>query len=180
MKNLSREQVVGLEKAFKEAKTGREKIRFEAVWLLARGYKRKEVLTILGISQQALGSWVTQYHKLGLSGLNNRPQPGNHHKLTKVQKDQPKSIVTTQTPQKSGLDGQFWSIESLAQLVNQKFGVNYQSKESYRALFHYCGFSFHKPRKVNLRQSEHMQVRFEETLKKDLRTGVTEKIRWSW
>lgn len=155
MKNLPNEQVIALEKAFRK--------------------ERKS-----GISKQALGNWVTRYKRLGLLGLKDKLQPGNHHKLTKLQKRSIKQLITTQTPSQLGLTGQFWSTETLKALVQVKFNVKFQSKESYRQLFHYCGFSFHKPKKVNQRQSEYMRVRFEETLKKDLRTGLVEKIKWSW
>src|ERR1700738_3223684 len=103
MRNLSQEQVEVLGKAFKKTQKGQEKIRYHALWLLGRGYKRKEVLTILGISKQVLGNWVTIYNKSGLKGLETKAQPGNHHKLTKVQKQKIKNLITVNTPSQLGL-----------------------------------------------------------------------------
>lgn len=180
MRNLPMEQVIALEKAFKKEKRGREKLRYQAIWLLARRYKRAEVVNLLGISKQALGGWVTIYKRFGLLGLKDKLQPGNHHKLTRKQKKKVKQLITTSSPKELGLKDSFWSITTLKQLVKEKFKVEFKSKESYRQLLHFCGFSFHKPKKVNQRQSEHMRVRFEEILKKDSKTGVVEKIKWSW
>lgn len=180
MRNLPNEQVIALEKAFRKAKRGREKIRYQALWLLSRGYKRAEVIKLLGISKQTLGGWVTRYKKDGLKGLLDKAQPGNHHKLTKKQKTSIKALINTQTPLQLGFKGQFWNIETLEGLIKEKFNVRFHSRESYRSLLHWCGFSFHKGAKVNIKQSEYTKVRFEETLKKDSKTGLIRKIRWSW
>src|SRR5579862_8245716 len=107
MKNLSREQVDLLEYAYRKAKKVREKQRYHALWLLTKGYKRAQVQEILGISKQALGDWVTTYHKVGLEGLADKPQPGNHHKLTLKQKQTIKELITTNTPEELSLTGRF-------------------------------------------------------------------------
>ena len=53
MRNLPREQVEFLEKAYKKARKVRE--RYHTLWLLAKGYKRAEVQEIVWISKQAPG-----------------------------------------------------------------------------------------------------------------------------
>jgi transposase len=169
MKNLSREQVGLLEKTYKQAQRGREKQRYHALWLVAKGYQRRQVQEIIGISKQALGDWVTTYHKDGLEGLRDKPQPGNHHKLTLKQKETIKELVTTKTPRELGFGERFWSTDDLKQLVRQQFSVTYRSMDSYYRLFAYCGFSSHKPDKVNKRQAVSSKKEFEERLKKDWR-----------
>jgi transposase len=167
MKNLPREQVEFLENAYKKARKVREQKRLQALRLLAKGYKRKEVQEIIGISKQALGDWVTKYHKNGLARLRDKPQPGNHHKLTIQQKQTIKELVTTKTPQELGYRGRFWSKESLQRLVKDKFSVTYRSMDSYYRLFALCGFTSHKPDKVNKWQSVSSKKEFEERLKKE-------------
>lgn len=179
IKNLPQVAVAELEGAFRRTKDGREKLKYHALWLLARGYKRAEVINIVGKDKNTLGRWVTVYNRDGLLGLRNKPQPGNHRKLTKQQKDQIKELLNTKTPKALGYDGRFWSIELLKRLVKDKFGVIYQSRESYRKLFIYCGFSYHKPDKENKKRNPHMVKRFEDNLKKDSR-GIRKKIVWYW
>lgn len=178
MKNLPREQVVVLEKAFKQAKKPRELLRFHALLLLAQGYKRKEVAKIVRVSTHALEDWVTGFRKAGIEGLYDKPQPGNHRKLTNDQKETLKTLITTKTPEELGLKGTFWSPALVSQLVKNIYTVLYQHEAS-RKLLLYCGFSFHKPAKVNKRQSPYERLRFEETVKKDS-SGTREKIRWYW
>lgn len=179
MKNLPSEQVILLEKAFKKAKKRREIFRLQALLLLTQGYKRQEVSRTIRVSLCALGNWVSKFKKHGVDGLYDKGQPGNHRKLTVLQKQELKTLITTQTPDQLNLEGKFWTPKLVSQLIKKQYQVNYLQEAS-RRLLHQFGLSFHKPKKVNQRQSEHMKVRFEETLKKDLKTGLTEKIRWSW
>jgi transposase len=179
MKNLPREQVEFLESAYRRAKKIREKQRLHALRLLIKGYKRKEVADILDISKQALGDWVTRYHKYGLSGLRDKPQPGNHHTLTKEQKQTIKELITTTSPDKLGYTGRFWNTDQLGRLVKEKYGVKYHSLDSYYRLFAFCGFSYHKPDKVNKGQRITTKIAFEEQLKKDWR-GIAREMGWYW
>ena len=179
MKNLPGEQVILLEKAFKKTKKRREIFRLQALLLLTQGYKRKEVSRTVRVSLCALGNWVSKFKKHGVDGLCDKNQPGNHRNLTVLQKQELKTLITTKTPDQLNLEGKFWTPKLVSQLIRSKYQVSYL-KEASRRLLHRFGLSFHKPRKVNQRQSEHMKVRFEETLKKDSGTGVVEKIRWSW
>lgn len=177
---LSKEAVDELGKAFKKERNGRQKARYQAVWLLAKGWKRIQAAEVVGLSPDRIRQLVTLYHKRGLLGLRLKPAPGNHHLLTIVQKKHLKNLIKAHSPEDLGLVGKFWSIPLLRELVKKETGLTYKDQDSYRRLFIFCGFTFHKPKKVNQRQSEHMKVRFEEILKKDSETGVVEKIRWSW
>jgi len=179
MKNLPQEQVDALGAAYKQAKKGREKERLHALWLLARGYKRREVQEIVGVSKQSLGSWVTTYGKQGIDGMKEKPQPGNHHKLTKEQKETIKELITTKTPEEAGLEGKFWDTEQLKKLVRKKFEIQYTSYSSYYELFKFCGFTYHKPDKVNKKQTLSSKEAFEEKLKKDWRS-TARKMGWYW
>ena len=179
MRNLPSAAVVALEKAFKKARNGREKIRFQALKLLTQGYTREESAKITGASIHTLGRWVTNYNKNGLLGLTEKPQPGNHHKLTKQDKLKIKKLLHNNAPDQLGYEGKFWNIKLLRRLIKDKFGLEYKSKESYRKLLHFAGFSFHKPKGVNKKRNGHMVKRFEDKLKKD--SGDTrEKIVWYW
>src|SRR6266487_3196767 len=169
MKNLPREQVEILAKAYRKAKKVRERQRLHALWLLSKGYKRRQVQDILAVSRQALGDWVTRYLKYGLEGVKEKPQPGNHHKLTKQQKQTIKELITNKSPQELRLDGRFWDTECLKRLVSEQFEVTYRSQGSYYQLFAFCGFTYHKPDKVNKRQSVANKEAFEEKLKKSFR-----------
>ena len=172
-------QVKAQEKAFRKSQSPREKIRYQAIWLSARGYPRPEVSQVTGSSQGAIRRWITAYNKEGLTGLRQKPKPGNHRKLTKNQKSQIKKLLKNNSPQSLGYPGEFWNINLLKSLVKDKHQVTYYSPRSYQRLFHWCGFSFHKPNKANKKQSPHMRKRFADIIKKNSQpTG--ERLVWYW
>jgi transposase len=167
LKQLPREQLRILERAFRKARNPTEQLRFQAILLGAKGFKRSEICVIVGKSQRCVGDWITRFNKEGLDGLRQKHQPGNHHLLTRNQKAHIKHLITNKMPDELSLSGRFWTIPDLEQLVWQKFHLRYKDQDSYRRLLHWCGFSFHKPNKVNKKQSAHLKKRFEEQLKKD-------------
>ena len=76
-------------------------------------------------------------------------------------------MLTHNSPEEVGLDGRFWTTEQLARLVKKEYGVTYRSEVSYYHLFAFCGFTYHKPDKVNKRQSVASKEEFEQRLKKE-------------
>ena len=176
---LPKSQVKALENAFRKSKDTREKIRFQALWLSARGYKRKEVAQITSSGESSIRHWITAYNKRSIGGLKSKPQTSHNYKLTQEQRNEVKKIITKKSPKDLGYGKKFWSIPLLRRLVKDKFKVGYKSKESYRRLFHDCGFTFHKPNKANKKQNPHRRKRFEDILKKNSNSTV-EKIVWYW
>jgi transposase len=166
LKQLPREQLRILERAFRKARNPTEQLRYQAILLGAKGFQRSEICVIVGKSQRCVGDWITKCKREGLAGLRQKPQPGNHHLLTRKQKAHIKYLITNKTPVELSLSGRFWTIPLLEQLVWNTYRLRYKDQDSYRRLFHWCGFSFHKPNKVNKKQSTHMKKRFEEHLKK--------------
>lgn len=177
LKNLPRSEAVVLETAFKTAKNPGEKLRFQALWLLTRGYSRAAAAGIVAKSQGSLGNWVLAFNRHGLDGLKNRPPPKNHRLLTDKHKDQVARLITTKTPADLGIPGSFWSIPNLKLLVKDELGVAYRSPESYRQLLIRSGFSYHQPEKRNYRKQPRLVKRFEDKLKKDSR-GISAKMVW--
>lgn len=179
LKKISKKRKQEIEDAYRSAKNPNDKIRYQGLKLLSRGYKRKEVSAITGKSIQAIGLWVTAYNKNGLDFLKDKRKTGNRKKITNKQKDRIKELISANTPEELGYEGKFWNTTSLKELVKDKFDVTYKSSQSYRDLFSYAGFSFHKPEKVNKNQKPHMRKRFEQEIKKNSK-NTGEKIVWYW
>ena len=179
IKNLAKAQKKEIKRAYKTAKNASEKIRYQSLKLLTEGYGRKEVIEIAGISRQALGQWVTVYNKQGVEGLREKRTTGNNRKLTGDQKNSIAKIIKNNSPEECGLEGKFWTVELLKKLVKKEHGIVYKDSQSYRNLFSYAGFSFHKPEKVNKNRKPHMRRRFEQDIKKNSK-NTGEKIVWYW
>jgi putative transposase len=179
IKNLNKKEKEKIEKAYKTTKNVNEKVRYQALSLLVKEYQRKDVAEIVGFSEKTLGLWVTAYNKRGIEGLREKRTTGNRRKLTNDQKDGIAKIIKVETPDTRGFQGKFWTVQTLKQLVKKEYGVTYKDSQSYRTLFSYAGFSFHKPEKVNKNRNQHMRKRFEQNIKKNSK-NTGEKIAWYW
>ena len=173
------ERIKELKEFLKKSKSVREKERLLALVRLAEGRKRKEVAGFLGIHIKTLDRWSSTFKKQGMKGILEKPQPGNHRLLTKKEREKTKEIINSTTPKEMGLESNFWTVPALRQLTAQKFKVFYKSETSLRNLFAYCGFTFHKPTKINRRRKDGMRKRFETVLKKRS-DGTVEKMGWYW
>ena len=94
-------------------------------------------------------------------------------KLSKLQIEALQQVLHQYTPKErlgtktSTLDGQYWNVEDLAELVREQYGFEYQSRASYTQLLHLCGFSYQKTEKVFKSHSEMKVADFEEQLEKN-------------
>lgn len=179
IKNLAKKEKEEINKAYQATKNVSEKVRYQALKLLTEGYKRKEISAIIGKSAKAIGLWVTAYNKNGIERLREKRTTGNHRKLTNDQKDKIAKILKEETPEQRRFQGKFWTVNFLKQLVKKEHNAAYQDNQSYRNLFSYAGFSFHKPEKVNKKQNPYMRKRFEQNIKKNSK-NTGEKIVWYW
>lgn len=173
------QKVEKLKLFFKSTKRPDERDRARAVLKLVEGKTRMEVAQFLGINVKTLDKWQKAFRGLGINGLRTVPQKGNNNKLPLKSKEAIKKTINKKSPEELRLKGKFWTVALLKQYVKNKYAVTYKAAESYQRLFKYCGFSFHKPDKVNKRQDRHMRRRFEMDLKKSS-DGISQKAAWYW
>lgn len=179
MTELPTEVVGGLKRSYKQARNAKEKERYQALWFKARGYKRKEICELLGIGERTLGRWIHKFNREGASGLQAKPQRGNHRYLSNQQKTFLKQTIHERPPDELGYEGRFWDTSLLKRLIKDKFKVEYKSQRSYQELFKWSGFSYHKPDKVNRRQGVRSIKEWEKRIKKDWR-GIARQMGWYW
>lgn len=167
-------------KAFlKKTKDVHEKDRARAIVKLIEGKQRRDVADFLEVNIATIDDWQRKFRRNGIAGIKNKPQKGNRHLLTRKEKNEVKKTITDKRPEEVGLTGKFWNVPLLRMHVKNVYHLVYQSPESYRRLFSYCGFTFHKPVKVNKKQRTHARRRFAVALKKRS-DGTREKAVWYW
>jgi len=168
-----------LREFLRKTKDPNERDRARAIVKLIEGRKRRDVANIFEVNIATVDVWQRQFKRYGIKGNQTKDQMGNNHILTHKQKNEIKKTISAKTPKEVGLAGMFWNVPTLKAYVKQKYNLDYHSPVSYTRLFGYCGFTYHKPNKVNKKQSPHMRKRFEEALKKNS-NGTVEKIAWYW
>lgn len=148
-----------------------EYLRVQAVLLKKRGYRLKQIIDITRKKQVSIQTWITAYNKHGIAGLltQKRTTP-TRYTLLASQKDHIKELITDHKPREYGIPHDFWSVESVRQLVKETYGVRYKSAKSYRELLKYCGFSYQKvvyqDKRKRSEDAGHFKKRFEKKLKK--------------
>ena len=159
--------------SFNTCKDASERIRYQAVRLYGEGYGAEEVISITGCSRSSLQNWCRDYRKDPSQGLVDKRQGGNRALLSELQIEEIQDILHQYSPrERLGLKaqtatGEFWTIEDLALLLQEKYGVEYKSRTSYIDLLRQCGFSYQKTEKVFKNHSAQKIAEFEEYLEKN-------------
>ena len=170
---LSNEARKELLQAYRTCKDAGARTRYQAVRLYGEGYAEEEIEKITGCSRTSLMEWCQAYREDHSQGLIDKRIGGNRAKLSKLEIEELQHTLHQYTPRErlgakaSSVDGQYWSVEDLAQIVRERYGVEYQSRTSYTHLLRLCGFSYQKTEKVFKSRSEMKVAEFEEQLKKN-------------
>ena len=171
------EQELGeLRRRMDNSKDGATRMRYQAVWMYAKGYPVAEILEINGCSRSSLMNWGRAYREAGPEELEDQRTGGNNAKLTHEQLSEIKERLNTYTPQMlfgaqaATLTGEFWTVEDLYRLVQESYGIAYQSRTSYQEIFAKCSFSYQRTEKVFKSRRPKRVAEFQEELEKNSST----------
>lgn len=152
------------------------KDRAHVVLLKAKGKKVKDIADVVFRGQTFVKQGIKRYIEGGIEKVKEHQKGGNSRKLTEGQKEELKELLEKE-PKKYGFKQNFWSIELLEEFVEKRYKIRYKSKQSYYHLFKYCGYSFQRPGKRDIRQDPVKVEEFKNGVKK---TYESTKIRLSW
>ena len=170
---LTEQERKDLLQAYRQCRDANTRTRYQAVRLYGDGYPEKEIEEITGCSRASLMEWCRAFRQDATQGLIDKRAGVNSAKLTKYQIEELQQRLHQYTPGEmfgvgaTTADGQFWTVEDLAKVVQAQFGVEYKSRTSYISLLALCGFSYQKSEKVFKSRSETKVADFEEQLKKN-------------
>ncbi|MFQ5963886.1 MAG: IS630 family transposase [Candidatus Scalinduaceae bacterium] len=122
-----------------------EAIRIKAVKAVIAGKSQVEVAKIFGITRQALGKWINKYREDGAKSLKakkqGRPKGGA---LLPWQAAQIVRTIQDKTPEQLKFPFYLWTRESIALLIEKRFGIKLSIWTVGRYLARW-GFSPQKP-----------------------------------
>jgi len=148
---LTKQESNKLRQAEAQTRNIREMKRLQAVRMYGEGYATREIEALAGCSWRALMDWCRNYREEGINGLKSRYDGQNAARLTREQRADLKTRLSMYRPdQVIAADirieqGQFWTVSDLKIVVEQWYGVSYQSDNSYRNLLHHSRFSLQRP-----------------------------------
>lgn len=132
-------QITELQAFASQERDGRQLKKALAVKLLYQGYKHEAVVEILDVAMGSLTNWKTLYESEGLAGF--RPKhKGRKSYLSREQREEVLGWLQTKS---------IWELSELEHYLASKYGVGYESKQSYYDLFEAAGISWKKTTKVN-------------------------------
>ncbi len=132
-----------------------EDIRRKAVNAMLSGISQVEIARILGVTRQAVGKWIKAYREGGVKNI--RAKPRGRPKGGSLKPWQAAQIVKTITdrhPDQLKLPFYLWTRESVAQLIQQRFGITLSVWTVGRYLARW-GFTPQKPVRRAFEQNPH-------------------------
>jgi len=129
-----------------------EKRRLKAMELLDSGLSLNEVGRRLNCAPISVKRWREARDERGEAGLKPIPVPGRPAKLTPRQKQRLAKILI-QGAIKSGYRTDLWTTARIAEIISDRFGVQYH-RDHIGRLLKSLGFSWQKPQKRALERDE--------------------------
>lgn len=132
--------------------------RAHTVLLNSTGKTAYDISQILFRDEKTIRSWIKAFNQKRISSLFPRYEDNqNASKLTPEQRKHLKKVLAS-PPSESYDEGlipkAFWDVSALRNYLLAKFGVTYESPQSYHLLFKICNFSFKLPSKFDLSRKD--------------------------
>jgi transposase len=102
----------------------RESRRIRAWELKQMGWKQSDIAVALGVTKGAVSQWLKRAEHGGKEALRSRPTPGRPARLSAEQKAKLPELLK-RLPSDYGFQGESWTAERVAALIEQTFGVRY-------------------------------------------------------
>jgi transposase len=129
-----------------------ERRRLRALVLLSQGKLPGEVAKLVGVDRRSVRRWRAAIRQDGEKGLRARPASGRPPKLEAADKRKLESLLL-KGPLAAGFGTDLWTCPRVAELIEQRFGVQYHVDHIGR-LLHDLGWSPQKPTRRALERDE--------------------------
>ena len=132
------------------------RLKAEAVLYVSEGVDPGIVAKLVDRSVKTVTGWLSDWRETRLgSVVTGHSGNENAAKLTRDQKNEVGQILAKK-PSEAGIDADFWDVPALADVVETRFDVTYESDSSYQLLMRFCGMSFKLPDPFDKRRDETM------------------------
>lgn len=139
-----------------DAAEGREIKRAIAVKMVLLGFKTKDICDLLEVSDAFVSKWKIIYENEGAGGLRLHYKGG------------PKFLTDAQRREICFhlKDKPHYSMEELRDLIERRYDVVYQSKQSYYDILKEAGLSWHRTQATNPKKEKGLVLLKQEEIKK--------------
>jgi transposase len=122
-----------------------ERRRMRAAKLLDRGLRPAEVARRVKVSRESVRRWSNQIAKHGAAaGLKKAGRAGRQSRLNTAQLEKLEALLR-EGPEKAGFPNGLWTLDRVAQVIRERFRVNYRSGHVWWILREKLGWSCQRP-----------------------------------
>jgi hypothetical protein len=153
---ISNEEEVMLKNYFKTSPIALIRNKSQAVIMRLKGLKPNEISEFLFYSARTISRWLQDFYARRMASIfSGLVDNENANKLTREQKNEIAEILK-QPPSDFGLPKGFWDVPNLRSYVEARFGVVYESVQTYHYLLRFSDLSFKYPDTFSIRRDEIM------------------------
>ncbi|WP_255407526.1 MULTISPECIES: IS630 family transposase [unclassified Cohnella] len=139
------EQLKDVEQRLKHEKSRRMFERYQTVRLHLLGHDNAAIAVSIGRKESTVDTYLRQYRRQGLDGLQMKFSPGPPEQLSKEQQQQLKKTICDHIPHDVGYTAKFnWTLELIGDYISREFGRRY-SIRGVSKLMHRMDLSYTKP-----------------------------------
>ena len=136
----------------KRAPDWQEGRRLRAFELFQQGWKQADIAAALGVTPGAVSQWIRRAKEEGPEALQKRKAKGATPRLSPQQKAQLPQLLT-RGAESFGFQGDVWTAERVAQVIEREWQVSYH-RDHVGRLLRACGWSQQKPLRRALQRDE--------------------------
>jgi putative transposase len=148
------------------ATDAREVKRAVSVKMERQGFSAEQICQVLKVSPQYVSKWKGQYEEEGAGALQLKHR-GSEGYLKEAQRQEISQWLGTQ---------ETVSVEAVRDYIEERYGVVYQSKQSYYELLEAGGLSYHRSEKSNPKRDEAQVLGRREEIKKNWQPTETRSL----
>ncbi len=134
--------------------SGREVRRAQSILLLDKDTDIKMILALTNYSRRQIFDLRKNYFDQGIKAIQDKKKGKPKEILTKKQRQEILTILTTQQPLDYEYECDFWTTNILGDLIERKYQVKYKSRTSIYLIFKQAKFTYHKPGRVYEKRNE--------------------------
>lgn len=126
----------------------------QAIIMKAMGLTLPQITSLIFKSSRQISRWIKDFSERRMASIFcDYVDNENASKLTAEQKNSIKQILSL-PPSAHGIPKEFWDVPSLKSYVEARFGVVYESDQSYHLLLRFSDLSFKYPDTFSIRRNE--------------------------
>lgn len=141
-----------IEEIYKIEKHAKVKQRLQAIILAKKGYEKKEIANIIGLSRTNVFRWINRFKEEGIEGLKDKQRSGRPQKIKKEKKEKLKDDLKS-SPKNFGYKEDTWTTKLILFHLKNNYNVSYHEGYIQRFL-RSIGFELKKPRPKNYKRNE--------------------------